>query len=69
MTHKDETDMPIQSTNQSKIEQLRREIAAVAEEMSRPPPTVARAFLLPFCIGAAFTLTVFIAMVFFARLI
>lgn len=69
MIHKEESDMSTDSTNQAKIEQLRREIAAVAEEMSRPPPTVARAFLLPFCIGAAFTLTVFIAMVFFARLI
>ena len=60
--------MPRQPTRQANIEQLHREMAALAEEMARPAPSTARAFLLPFCIGAAFALTTFIVVVQVARL-
>ncbi|MFJ2689233.1 hypothetical protein [Pseudomonas sp. NPDC087336] len=56
--------MPPQPTRQANIEQLHE----LAEEMDRPAPSMARAFLLPFCIGAAFALTVFIVVVLEARL-
>lgn len=61
--------MPTQSTNQASIEQLHRDVAALAEEMRSPAPTVARAFLLPFSIGAAFALTTFIVVAFVAKLV
>lgn len=69
MIHKEESDMSTHSTNQANIEQLRLEIAAVAEEMRRPPPTMARAVLLPFSIGVVFAMTTFIVVLLVARLI
>jgi hypothetical protein len=61
--------MPPQSFNQASIEQLHRDVAALAEEMSRPAPTAARAFLLPFSIGAAFALTTFVVVALMAKLV
>ncbi|MHC8314294.1 hypothetical protein [Pseudomonas sp. LB3P31] len=52
--------MARKSTNQASIDQLRQEMAAVAEEMSRPTPTAGRAFLFPFSMGAVFALTTFV---------
>lgn len=60
--------MPPQPTRQADIEQLHREMAELAEEMDRPAPSMARAFLLPFCIGAALALTIFIVVLLEARL-
>ncbi|SFH49254.1 hypothetical protein SAMN03159297_05566 [Pseudomonas sp. NFACC45] len=50
---------------QSSIEQLHREVEALAEEMRRPTPF--RVTWLPFSIGAAFALTVFVVVAFVAR--
>lgn len=61
--------MPPKTTNQASIDQLHRDVAALAEEMSRPSPTAARASLLPFSIGAAFALTTFVVVSFVAKLI
>lgn len=61
--------MPPQSMNRASLEQLQREVAALAEEMSRPAPTAARAFLLPFCIGVAFALTTFVVVALLARMV
>lgn len=61
--------MPTQPTNQASIEQLHRDVAALAEEMRNPAPTAARAFLLPFSIGAAFALTTFVVVALVARLV
>ncbi|MHC8327534.1 hypothetical protein [Pseudomonas sp. LB1P83] len=61
--------MASQPTNQASIEQLHRDVAALAEEMSSPAPTAVRAFLLPFSIGAAFALTTFIVVALVARLV
>jgi hypothetical protein len=55
--------------NRASLEQLHREVAALAEEMSRPAPTAARAFLLPFCIGVAFALTTFVVVALLARMV
>lgn len=61
--------MPPKPTHQASIEQLHQEVAALAEEMSRPSPTAARASLLPFSIGAAFALTTFFIVAMVAKLI
>ena len=61
--------MPPQSVNRASLEQLHRDIAALAEEMSRPAPSAARAFLLPFFIGVAFALTTFVVVALVARLV
>ncbi|VVP21069.1 hypothetical protein PS838_03846 [Pseudomonas fluorescens] len=61
--------MPPQSMNRASLEQLHRDVAALAEEMSKPAPTAARAFLLPFCIGVAFALTTFVVVALVARLV
>ncbi|RON42814.1 hypothetical protein BK666_21790 [Pseudomonas frederiksbergensis] len=56
-------------TTQASIEQLRREVAALAEDMRNPPPTAPRAILLPFGLGAALALVTFIVVVWVARLL
>ncbi|WP_223481203.1 MULTISPECIES: hypothetical protein [unclassified Pseudomonas] len=61
--------MPIQSSNQDSIEQLHREVAALAEEMRSPTPTALRTTVVPFSIGAALALTTFIAVALVAKLI
>ncbi|MFW0754511.1 hypothetical protein ACN1C3_07125 [Pseudomonas sp. H11T01] len=59
--------MSTHRSNQASIEQLHREVEALAEEMRRPAPTTIRATLLPFSIGAAFALTLFVAVAFVAK--
>ncbi|BCX68909.1 MULTISPECIES: hypothetical protein [Pseudomonas] len=59
--------MHTQPTNQDNIEQLRRDIASLAEEMRRPAPSAARASLLPFCIGVAFALATFVVVTLIAK--
>ncbi|MCO8312539.1 hypothetical protein [Pseudomonas mandelii] len=61
--------MSIQPTNQASIEQLHRDVAALAEEMRSPAPTATRATLLPFSIGAALALATFVVVALVARLI
>jgi hypothetical protein len=59
--------MSTQPTNQSSIEQLHRDVAALAEEMRSP--TATRATLLPFSIGAALALAIFVVVAIVVRLI
>lgn len=59
--------MSTQRSNQASIEQLHREVEALAEEMRHPAPTTIRATLLPFCIGAAFALILFVVVAFVAK--
>ncbi|MHC8329324.1 hypothetical protein [Pseudomonas sp. LB1P83] len=47
-------------TTQTNIEQLRREVAALAEDMRSPAPTATRAILLPFGLGAALALVTYV---------
>ncbi|MEO6679475.1 MAG: hypothetical protein ABIO21_19180 [Pseudomonas sp.] len=56
-------------STQASIEQLRREVADLAEDMRNPPPTATRAILLPFGLGAALALVTFIVVVWVARLV
>ena len=58
-------------TTQASIEQLRREVAALAEDMRSPTATATatRAILLPFGLGAALALVTFGAVAFLARLV
>jgi alpha-beta hydrolase superfamily lysophospholipase len=60
--------MSTQPTNQESIEQLRRDVAAFAEEMRRPAPSAASA-LVPFGIGAALALTFIVVGAVVARLL
>jgi hypothetical protein len=60
--------MSAQSTNQSSIEQLHRDVAALAEEMRSPAPNATRSGLLPLSIGAAFALAIFVVAALVARL-
>ncbi|WP_080962897.1 hypothetical protein [Pseudomonas brassicacearum] len=59
--------MTTHRSSQSSIEQLHREVEALAEEMRRPTPTKFRVTWLPFSIGAAFALTVFVIVAFVAK--
>ncbi|MDR6914798.1 MULTISPECIES: hypothetical protein [Pseudomonas] len=59
--------MSTHRSNRASIEQLHREMEALAEEMRRPAPTKIRTTLLPFSIGAAFALTLFVAVAFVAK--
>jgi hypothetical protein len=60
-------------TTQASIEQLHRDVAALAEDMRSPTPTptptATRAILLPFGLGAALALVTFVAVAFLARLV
>ncbi len=62
-----EKDVSTHRSNQANIEQLHREVEALAEEMSRPAPNSFRVTLLPFSIGAAFALALFAVVVFVAK--
>ncbi|MFJ7285830.1 hypothetical protein [Pseudomonas sp. NPDC099000] len=52
--------MSIPPKIQACIEQLHRDVAALAEDMRSPAPTAARTMLLPFSLGAAFALVTFV---------
>ncbi|MGW8463383.1 hypothetical protein [Pseudomonas sp. CLCA07] len=56
-------------TTQTSIEQLHRDVAALAEEMRSPAPTATQATLLPFGLGAGLALVTFIVVVLVFRLI
>jgi hypothetical protein len=56
-------------TTQASIEQLHRDMAALAEDMRSATPTATRAILLPFGLGAALALVTFGAVAFLARLV
>jgi hypothetical protein len=61
--------MSTQPTNQSSIEQLHRDVAAFAEEMRRPAPNAIRSAVVPFSIGAALALAIFVVIAIVVRLI
>lgn len=61
--------MATQPTNQSSIEQLHRDVAAFAEEMRSPAPNAIRSTLVPFSIGAALTLAIFVVAAIVVRLL
>lgn len=61
VTHTGSSSMSTQPTNRSSIEQLHRDVAALAEEKLSPAPTATCATLLPFSIGAALALAIFAA--------
>lgn len=52
--------MSTQHTNQSSIEQLHRDVAAFAEEMRSPAPSAILSAVVPFSIGAALALAIFV---------
>ncbi|MGL6242002.1 hypothetical protein [Pseudomonas sp.] len=56
-------------TIQASIEQLHRDVAALAEDMRSPSPTATRAILLPFGLGAALALVTFVAVALVVRLV
>lgn len=60
--------MPTQHTNQTSIEQLHRDVAAFAEEMRSPAPNAIRSAVVPFSIGAALALAIFVAAAMVVRL-
>ncbi|MNC10161.1 hypothetical protein PS726_04693 [Pseudomonas fluorescens] len=53
--------MATPTINSSTIQQLHRDVAALAPDMLRPAPTAPRATLLPFNLGAALALALFAA--------
>ncbi|WP_092445321.1 MULTISPECIES: hypothetical protein [unclassified Pseudomonas] len=59
--------MSTHRSHQASIEQLHREVEALAEEMRRPAPATFRVTWLPFSIGAAFALIVFVVVAFVAK--
>lgn len=61
--------MPTQRSNQDSIEQLHREVAALAEEMRSPAPTAIRTTVVPFSIGAALALTTLVIVALVAKLV
>jgi hypothetical protein len=61
--------MPPRSTSQASIEQLHRDVAALAEEMRNHGPTATRATLLPFSIGVMLALTTFVVVALVAKLV
>ncbi|WPN58593.1 MULTISPECIES: hypothetical protein [unclassified Pseudomonas] len=61
--------MSIPPTTQANIEQLHRDMVALAEDMRIPAPTVTRAILLPFGLGAALALVAFVVVALVARLV
>jgi hypothetical protein len=61
--------MSTQHTNQSSIEQLHRDVAAFAEEMRSPAPNAIRSAVVPFSLGAAVALAIFVVVAIVVRLI
>jgi len=61
--------MSTQPTNQASIEQLHRDVAAFAEEMRSPAPSAIRSAVVPFSIGAALALAIFVVVALVVRLI
>jgi hypothetical protein len=61
--------MPTPPTTQASIEQLHRDVAALAEDMRSPAPTTTRAILLPFGLGAGLALVTFVAVALVVRLV
>lgn len=61
--------MSTSPTTQASIEQLHRDVAALAEDMRSPAPTATRAILLPFGLGAALALATFVAVALAVRLV
>ncbi|PQP04960.1 hypothetical protein C5612_08945 [Pseudomonas frederiksbergensis] len=61
--------MSLPPTTQSSIEQLHRDVAALAEDMRSPAPTATRAILLPFGLGAALAMVTFVVVALVARLV
>ncbi|WP_460117298.1 hypothetical protein [Pseudomonas sp. S2_C03] len=57
------------SSNNASIEQLHREVAALAEDMRNPAPNPLRAAMIPFALGAASALITFVAIWLLAKLI
>ena len=55
--------------NQSSIEQLHRDVAAFAEEMRSPAPSAIRSAVVPFSIGAALALAIFVVVAMVVRLV
>ncbi|TBN45172.1 hypothetical protein [Pseudomonas sp. BGI-2] len=56
-------------TIQASIEQLHRDMAALAEDMRSPSPIATRAILLPFGLGAALALVTIVAVALVVRLV
>jgi hypothetical protein len=56
-------------TTQASIDQLHRDVAALAEEMQSTAPIATRAILLPFGLGAALALVTFVAVALVVRLV
>ncbi|MGB6211544.1 hypothetical protein [Pseudomonas mandelii] len=61
--------MSIPPTIQTSIEQLHRDVAALAEDMCNPAPTATRTMLLPFSLGAVLSLVIFAVVALVARLV
>ncbi|WLG50394.1 hypothetical protein [Pseudomonas sp. FP1742] len=61
--------MSLPPTTQASIEQLHRDVAALAEDMRSPAPTATRAILLPFGLGAALAMVTFVVVALVARLV
>ncbi|PTR23132.1 MULTISPECIES: hypothetical protein [unclassified Pseudomonas] len=61
--------MSTQPTNQASIEQLHRDVAAFVEEMRSPAPNAIRSTVVPFGIGAALALTIFVVAALVVRLV
>jgi len=61
--------MPTQPTNQASIEQLHRDVAAFVEEMRSPAPNAIRSAVVPFSIGAALALAIFVVVALVVRLV
>jgi hypothetical protein len=61
--------MPTPPTNQASIEQLHRAVAALADDMDRPPQNMLRASVVRFCIGASLALTFIALSVWIMRLL
>ena len=56
-------------STQASIEQLHRDVAALAEDMRTPAPTTTRAILLPFSLGAGLALVTFAVVALVMRLV
>jgi hypothetical protein len=61
--------MSTQLTNQASIEQLHRDVAAFVEEMRSPAPNAIRSAVVPFSIGAALALAIFVVTAIVVRLL
>lgn len=61
--------MPAPPAIQTSMEQLHRDVAALAEDMRSPAPTATGTMLLPFGLGAVLSLVTFAVVALLIRLV